>query len=230
MERVRARSASGSSPRATRPRISRARRRAWSAVMSPWRPMTSRRLGAFRLRLQPGPPCHRLVDARDLARVERLAQLSAAQRTKQPPPGYAAPHQPLLHHRHAVAHEVEHGAAALGVGLAVAHQDGGCAVVLDRQIRHLQGGQLRTAQQRVVRDGHERTVAGIDQPVSGRFEQALPKRPGEAQRLRLAASPAAVHTLQREPYRRAPYRLCAADRPVRHGDARDVAADRALQP
>ena len=73
---------------------------------------------------EPGPPCHRLVDAGDLARVERLAQLPAAQRTKQPPVADAASHQPLPHHRHAVAREVEHGATALDVGLAIAYQHG----------------------------------------------------------------------------------------------------------
>ena len=66
-----------------------------------------------RLRLEPGPPCHRLVDARDLARVERLAQLPAAQRTKQPTVADAASLQPLSHHRHAVAREVEHLAAVV---------------------------------------------------------------------------------------------------------------------
>ena len=50
MARLRVRSASGSWPRATRPRISRARRRAWSGVIGPWRPMTIRRLAALRPR------------------------------------------------------------------------------------------------------------------------------------------------------------------------------------
>ena len=59
-----------------------------------------------RLRLQPGPPCHRLVDAWDLARVERLAQFPVAQRPEQPSLGHAASHQPLPHHRQAVGREV----------------------------------------------------------------------------------------------------------------------------
>ena len=176
------------------------------------------------LRLDPGPPRHGLVDARDLARVERLAQLAAAERTEQPPVGDAAALQPLGHQRYGVGRDVEHGALALGVGLAAAHQHGGRAGPVDREVAHLQGRQFRAAQHGVVGDGQERAVADVDRAVPRRLDQSLPERPGEAGRLRLAASPVAVHALQGELHRRALRRLRPADRPVRRRDAGDVAA------
>ena len=84
---------------------------------------------------------------------------------------------------------------SLAVGFAAVHQPAAVALHFFKQIGHLQRCQFRLAEHRVVGDGEQGTVAGVNQLLPRALEQALAQRPGQPRRLVLAPPLAVVHAL-----------------------------------
>ena len=179
------------------------------------------------LQSEPRPARHRLEDARDLTRIEPLAEGAApGDRAKEPPLGERASLDPPSYQRHGVSGEVHHVAPALALGLRATHQMCGASPHLLHQIRNLQGDELGAAQQRIVGDCEQRAVAVVDEPPARDIGQATAKRPGERLRLALSAALSPVHVPERKAHLGRRERRLAPERAVRDGESRRVAAHR----
>ena len=133
------------------------------------------------------------MTARDRPGAEPIgARRAGVQRAPQRPGGDPGRLQPPGDGRHGGRAEVAQRAAALLVGLGAAHGEHAGSVGVGLDVGHLQGGELRDAQQRIGADADERRIAQSCQRAGGRRDGGGRLGGGPGQRGGLAAAAVAA--------------------------------------